>query len=190
MQATFALLASPDIHNQVRKLAWDIHREYRTGIDISRLPPHVSLKQPFNISDVALLEDYMAELAGSLTPFEVTLTQLEVVEVTLAGLATGILWLNVQETTALRDLHQRVNRELTARFGNVPAAFDGDAYHFHMSVAIGGQPIDIYRQIHAAFASRLIDLRFTAQELVMFVYDEQASMNAGYMTYKILPLGR
>jgi hypothetical protein len=39
MKATFALLANAGVHNQVRKLAWDIHQKYRTGIDVCRLPP-------------------------------------------------------------------------------------------------------------------------------------------------------
>jgi hypothetical protein len=38
MKATFALLANAEPHNQVRKLAWDIHQKYRTGIDVCRLP--------------------------------------------------------------------------------------------------------------------------------------------------------
>ncbi len=37
MKATFALLANNGIHNLVRKLSWDIHQKYRTGIDVTRL---------------------------------------------------------------------------------------------------------------------------------------------------------
>src|SRR6266545_1209123 len=123
MKATFALLASAEIHNLVRKLSWDIHQKYRTGIDITRLPPHISLKQPFDVSDLHVLEKYMTELVGSVDPFDVLLTELQLVEATVEGLDTGILWLNVHETEILRQLHNRVNQELTSRFGNVPAAF-------------------------------------------------------------------
>jgi len=190
MKATFALLADREIHNLVRKLSWDIHQKYRTGIDICRLPPHISLKQPFNISDLDLLEGYMAELASTITPFDVNLTQLELVDATIDGLDTGILWLSVQETEILRGLHNQVNEELTARFGNVLAAFDGPDYHFHMTVAIGGEPIEIYQKIRNEFSGQLKSLQYTVREMVMFVYDERYSLNAGYMTYKILPLGQ
>ena len=95
----------------------------------------------------------------------------------------------MQETKFLRGLHNRLNEELTIRFGNVPAEYDGTAYHFHMSVAIGGQPIETYRIILDEFKDRLVDLRYAVQDLVMFVYDERSDLNAGYMTYKILPLG-
>src|SRR5258706_1330805 len=190
MKATFALLAKHEIHNLVRKLSWDIHQKYRTRIDICCLAPHISLKQPFDISDLNLLEKYMTELASSITPFDVNLTQLELIDATIDGLDTGILWLNVQETETLRRLHNRVNKELTAQFGNVPADFDGPSYHFHMTVTIGGQLIEIYRKIKDEFSDRLKNLQYTVWEMVMFVYDERYSLNAGYMTYKMLPLGK
>ena len=188
MKAAFALLPNSEIHNAVRKLSWDIHRIYRTDLDVCRLPPHISLKQPFDISDLDSLSDYMTQLANTIEPFSALLTHLELIPTTMDGLHTGILWLDVDETESLRGLHNRLNAELTARFGDVPAPFDGPDYHFHMTVAIGGQPIEIYQKIHAEFANRLIDLQCTLQELVMFVYDERDEVNAGYMTYMILPL--
>jgi len=69
MKATFAFLSDNETHNLVRKLSWDIHQKYRTGIDVCRLPPHISLKQPFDVSDLDLLSGYMAELARSIEPF-------------------------------------------------------------------------------------------------------------------------
>jgi len=189
MKATFALLADSETHNLVRKLSWDIHQKYRTGIDICRLPPHISLKQPFDIDDLDSLTDTMTELAQGLEPFQTLLTHLELIETTMDGFHTGILWLNVAETEFLRELHDRVNEELTVRFGNVPAAFDGADYHFHMTIAIGGQPIETYRKIVDEFNDRLVNLPCTVREMVMFVYDERTAVNAGYMTYMILPLG-
>lgn len=189
MKATLALLASNEIHNLVRKLAWEIHQKYRTGIDICRIPPHVSLKQPFDISDLDSLGKYMKELAGSIAPFEARLTALQVIPITIEGFETGILWLDVEETQFLRELHNRLNQELAMRFGSVQAAFDGPEYHFHMTVAIGNQPIQTYRKVKDEYSERLTNLTFSVQEIVMFVYDDSYSMNAGYMTYMILPIG-
>lgn len=190
MKATFALIANNEIHNLVRKLSWDIHQKYQTGIDVTRLPPHISLKQPFDILNLTFLEEYMMNLARSITPFEVRLTELQLINMTMEGLDTGILWLNVQETKILRQLHNRVNAELTVRFGDVHAAFDGPDYHFHMTVAIGGQPFEIYQKIYDEFQTCLKDIQYTVQELVMFAYDEMFTMNTGYMTYMILPIGK
>ena len=189
MKATFALLADNQIHNLVRKLSWDIHLKYRTGIDVCWLPPHISLKQTFDISDLDSLSKYLAELAKSTEPFQAQLTHLELVEATINDLDSGILWLNVKETEFLRGLHNRLNEELTARFGNVPAEYDGADYHFHMSVAIGSQPIDIYHKILDEFKERLVNLQYTVRNMAMFVYDERFAVNAGYMTYMIVPIG-
>jgi 2'-5' RNA ligase len=147
------------------------------------------LKQPFEVPSLDSLEKYMHDLARSIEPFRVNLTHLELVESTIDGLDTGILWLNVEETESLRQLHNLINAELTLRFGDVSAPFDGPGYHFHMSVAIGGQPIETYRKIRNEFSDRLTNLSYTVRELVMFVYDNRDTSHAGYMTYLILPLG-
>lgn len=190
MKATFGLLANNEIHNLVRKLSWDIHQKYQTGIEVTRLPPHISLKQPFDIPDLHLLEKFMAEFAARIDPFDVLLTELQLVEGTIDDLDTGILWLNVQETERLRELHNRLNEELTSRFGNVSAAFDGPDYHFHMTVAIGNQPIETYREIKNEFSGRLRNLHYQIRELSMFVYDDPDAIHAGFMTYMILPVGK
>lgn len=190
MKATFALLGNREVYNLVRKLAWDMHQKYRTGTRHCRLPPHISLKQPFRIPDVPVLEMYMDELASSIEPFEVTLTEIQAVPTVFEGMEYGILWLDVQETQELRQLHERVNHELSQQFGNTQAAFDGVAYHFHMSVMIGGQPFDAYRKFYGEIRNPRINLRYKVNELAMFVYDEPAGQDTEYLCYKILPLGR
>lgn len=189
MRATFALLTDTRIHNLVRKLSWDIHQRYRIGIDVCRLPPHISLKQPFEVANLDSLENYMDELAKSIKPFRVNLNRLELIETNIDDRDTGILWMGVVETEFLRRLHTRVNEELNLRFGNTSADFDGPQYHFHMTVAIGGQPLETYRKIHGEYSDRLVDLHCTVQKLAMFVYDDRNALNAGYMIYRVLPLG-
>jgi len=189
MKAAFALLADLEVANFVRKLAWEIHRKYCTGTSICCLLPHVSLKQLFEIEDLAKLEAYMCEFAQTTHPFPIKCTELQLVPATLEGMETGILWLDVQETEPLRQLHDRLNRELALRFGDTRAAFDGPEYHFHMTVMMGGQSIEVYRRMYAEIAERTVNLEFTASTLAMFVYDEPLCLNGNYMTYKILPVG-
>ncbi|MBN2393938.1 MAG: 2'-5' RNA ligase family protein [Anaerolineae bacterium] len=189
MKATFALLADTDASNFVRKLAWEIHRKHRTGTSICRLLPHVSLKQLFEIEDVTRLENYMDEFAQSVHPFEMKCTELQLRSMYYEGMEIGILWLDVQETAYLRQLHDRLNRELAQRFENTQAAFDGEGYHFHMTVMMGGQTIEVYRRIFDELSEREVNLTFTARTLAMFVYDEPLGLDGEYMTYKILSLG-
>jgi len=190
MKAAFALLANPEVHNFVRRLTWEIHQKYRTDISACRLPPHISLKQPFEIGDLAALESYMDDLASTIEPFEVHLTELQLVPTVMDDTETGILWLDVQETEDLRGLHNRLNHELSKRFKNTQADFNGASYHFHMTLMIGGQPLDVYHKLFSEITNRTLSLRYTVGKLAMFVYDERSSLNADYITYKILSLGR
>jgi 2'-5' RNA ligase len=188
MKATFALLANREVYNWVRKLAWEIHQTYRTGTLHVRLPPHISLKQPFAIAEIAQLEAYMAELAATIPPFTVHLTELQLEIGNFDGMEYGILWLNVQETEVLRQLHNRLNEELAQRFGNTQANYDGPDYQFHMTVMMGGQPVEVYRKLYDELAEHRLDLQYTVHDLAMFVYDEPMGPQGEYLTYKILPL--
>lgn len=189
MKATFALLATPEVHNVVRKLSWEFHQKYRTGTRHACLPPHVSLKQPFSVPDLPALEKYMDELAGSIQPFDLTLTRLQIVPIPFGGAEYGILWYDIEETETLRGLHNRINSELHHRFGDSSANFDGDAYRFHMSVMMGGQLLDIYQKFHREIPNGRIDLTYTATEMAMFVYDEPMGPHSDYLCYRIVALG-
>ena len=190
MKVTFAFLANLEIHNLVRNLSWEIHQKYHTGLEVCLLPPHISLKQPFEISALSPLERYMTDFARSIKPFAVNLTRLELIETSMDNLQTGILWIDVRETNTLRQLHNRLNKELTMLFGDVSAAYDGSDYHFHMSLAIGGQPIAIYRKIFNEFSVKWQPVQFTVKDLALFTYDESNPIDAGYLTLKTLSIGK
>jgi 2'-5' RNA ligase len=189
MKATFASLANTEVHNLVRKLAWEMHQKYRTGTKHCRLPPHTSLKQPFRIPIIEAIENYMAELARSIQPFEVHLTELQVVPTVFAGTEYGILWLDVEESDHLRQLRNRVNYELSQRFGDMQADHDGAAYHFHVTVMMGGQPRAVYRKFYSELPNRTVNLRYIVRDLAMFVYDEPMGPEGEYLEYRILPIG-
>jgi 2'-5' RNA ligase len=189
MKATFALLADFGTFNFVRQIAWEAHRNFDIGLDVARLEPHVSLKQPFEVANLAKLETYMITLAASIKPFEIHLTELQAIPANWDGFETGILWLDVEQTEHLHNSHRQVNRELTAILGATPADHDGDEYHFHMTIAIGRQPFEIYQEIVAAYPHNPVDLRFTTREIAMFVYDDDFQLDRGYLTYRKLPLG-
>jgi 2'-5' RNA ligase len=190
MRATVALLVDHNVHNMIRKLTVDIHSKYQTGFLASLLPPHVSLKQPFQVSSLSRLEAYFDRLAETIQPFEVTLTHLELKVVPFNDDELGILWLDVEETQMLRDLHNRINQELSERFENTDAAFDGSAYHFHVTVELGGQSTEVYRRIYAEYKDIAANLRFTASEIAMFYYDDFSGRPGSFITYKVLPVGR
>lgn len=190
MKATFVLLADSDVHNFIRKLTWEIHQKYRTGTRHAALPPHISLKQPFHIPNIPAVEEYMEELTASIQPFDVTLTELQSVPMLFNGTEYGILWAVIEETKTLRGLHTRLNKELSQRFGDTSAEFDGDTYRFHMSVMMCGHLMEICREYQDFIQYSKLNMSYIARELAMFVYDEPIGPHSDQLCYKILPLGK
>ena len=188
MKAAFALLADDLTHNSVRKLVWRMFQQHGISLTTSRLPCHISLKQPFDIPDVEMLEDYLTELAGSLSPIDIVLTEMQLIRVAGEKETGGILWLHAERSPKLGELHERINKELEARFGSTEADFDGPDYQFHMTLAIG-KPFEAYENAYQDFRSAFTEIRFQAQSLALFAYDHNRGAETEYISYKIVPLG-
>ena len=191
MKAAFALLADYETHNVIQKLTWQMFQRHGISLQASRLPPHVSLKQPFHISNISALDDYMVDFAASLTPIDITLTEMQLLETPGAERPSSILWLKAEPSPSLRHLHSRLNEELAMRFGDTQADFDGPDYDFHLTLSIG-ELSSRYHEAYQEFAGSFTPLRFQAQSLAVFAYDNSITMDEGweYISYKILPLGR
>lgn len=184
MRATFALLLDGTVRNFISKLALEIHQKYHIGFAGVQLPPHVSLKQPFQIDDLPAVESYFDELADRIDPFVITLPRIGGPD------EIPILWLEVEETAILRELHTRINRELAARLPHTQALFDGPAYHFHATVAAGGQSAQVYKALRAEFASCEVALQTLTRSLALFYYDDDQGTPGNFFVYKVLPLGQ
>jgi hypothetical protein len=65
VKCAVGLLFDHNLDNVVNALAWRVHCEAGLGIECRRLPPHVSLKQPFEIGDL----NRLSELVRSLESF-------------------------------------------------------------------------------------------------------------------------
>ena len=131
----------------------------------------------------------MDELAESIRPLDITLTELHTVPTYYVGLEVGILWMKVKETTYLRDLHNRLNTDLELRFGNTTADHDRDTYHFHKAIVMYGQLLEIYNKYKIGIQQSKVNLQYTASELGMFVYDEPMGPHGDSLCYRVLPIG-
>ena len=189
MNVGFALLVDQPTHNFMRKLAFELDRVYCIGLQAAQLPAHVSLKQPFHATDLQAVERYFDTFAASIQPFEIAFDTLEIQPATGANHDTGIVWLAARESPTLRDLHNRLNAELGARFAHSQAEFDGPAFRFHATVAMGGQPPDVYQEIAAAHSRHDLGLICQVTQIVMGVAHDNQDPPGPFVSYKILSLG-
>jgi len=97
------------------------------------------------------------------------------------------LWLAVRETSVLRGLHERLNRELQERLGIPMAVFDGPRYRFHATVLYGPGPVEAYQQTLQDYQDMGVPGRQVIRQLALVVGDDGAAAGE-YVTYRIWPL--
>jgi 2'-5' RNA ligase len=184
MKAAIALILEGEAHAAVRRTALELHQTCGMGLQGIQLPAHVSLKQPFVISDLPALEAYFDAFASSLQPVPLTLTSFQCWRVNDVLIA----FIDVLEEATLRPLHERLNHELEAQFGGTHAPFDGDEYHFHATVTIDyANPQSL--QVTAARVGERFDIATETFLLGLFVYTDDDFAPLSYMLYKLARIG-
>jgi 2'-5' RNA ligase len=183
MRVGLALLADRVVANAVNRLAWAVHMRWHNGIAARAYPAHISLKQPFEIGDdLDAILAYSAVFAASLPPLSIALKSLYVWDT--------VLGIDVVEDPLLRGLHNRLNAELPPIFGDVRADYDGDEYHFHMTIALGGANAATYQSILAACANEMLPHAFTATELGLFTGYQRPAGDWQFMLHTAFPLNK
>lgn len=183
MKAAIALILEGEAHAAVRRVALELHEQYGYCLEAAQLPAHISLKQVFSVPNLEVIESFFDEFARSLEPITLTLSALEFWNVD----GVMIAYLDVLEDEVLRPLHNRLNAELEARFGNTSAPFDGESYHFHATAAMEySNPKTLEAQ--AKRTGERFDLKTTARYLGLFMYTRDDFAVASFVCYKTIPL--
>lgn len=188
MRTALALLVDDDLANKFSAYALRC-RNYGFSLQVLRLPPHVSLKQTFVVKDFERFERYFAEFAGRLEP-----QHLKFEGFTFWGNTEhGIVAARVAASARLLEIHSQLNAKLEQRFGDTQADFDGDAYRFHLTVAIGSYRSDLLPQLRTDIAAWKMEEVTISTRLAMFIYEESVHPNPvygtrEYGTYKVLSL--
>lgn len=188
MRTAIALLLDHEFANRLAVVTLRC-RDYGFDFRVLRLPAHVSLKQPFVVNDFERIEEYFDKFARRIEP-----QQLRFNRFSFWGNADqGVVSARVEASPRLRQLHDQLNSELEQSFGGTQADFDGIAYEFHLTVAIGAFHPDLLPQLNADIATWKLDEVAEASRLAMFIYEESPHPDPlfgmrEYGTYKVLPL--
>src|SRR5215467_5339955 len=132
MRTTVALLVENELSNRLASFTLRC-RDYGFNLKVLRLPAHVSLKQPFVVHDFERFEKYFEEFAGQTEPQPLKLDSF----LFWGNAEEGVVVVRTAASPRLRQLHSQLNTELEQQFGGTHADFDGDAYEFHLTIAIG-----------------------------------------------------
>jgi 2'-5' RNA ligase len=185
LKAALALLPDPELANRLSGAALLAHAATGGRLRWPRMPPHLSLKQPFSIDALPPLERYFEQIAREVAPVEVALGGVEIQPPSRNG-PEAVVWVGVRDCPALLDLHQRLNRELGEVVSDASAPFDGDGYRFHLTLgflpAASLTSPDRLPKFDGSAA--------TLQELGLFLYDGLPSAGWQCMLYGRRRLGQ
>jgi 2'-5' RNA ligase len=190
MRTAIALLVEDELCNRLASFTLRC-RDYGFGLNVLRLPAHVSLKQPFVVNDFERFEKYFEAFAKHTEPQQLKLDGFLFWD----NAEQGVVVVRVADTPRLRQLHSQLNVELEQEFGETQADFDGDAYEFHLTVAIGAFQVDLLPHLQNDIAAWKLEEVTVSSRLAMFIYEESARPDPlygvrEYGTYMVLPLGQ
>jgi hypothetical protein len=78
MKATIVLIADDEVENYGRKILLEANRIGKVGFEVTRLPFHVSLKQPFTVPSLEEMEVFFDKFAKEVSPRELNFEELVV----------------------------------------------------------------------------------------------------------------
>lgn len=186
MKVCFGLLLDYNIHNYARKMAFELDIKYNTGFIAAKLPQHITLGPLFEINDIEEVERCFDSVAEYTQPFEVTSTNIGLKIHGDENDGFGVLWMDVQESKELRELHNRMYKDIAEHSWKIN---DEGIYHFHSTISLGQQPAKVYRTIFDNIENKEINHTCLVKELALFCPSDNQNKIGTYITYKILPLG-
>jgi 2'-5' RNA ligase len=183
LKAAITALPDRELQNRLTAAALEVHGLTSGRLRWPRLPPHVSLKQPFLIESLAAVEAYFDRLVASTAPLDVTLGAVEVRPSSLHA-PDGVVWVNIVDSAPLRTVHERLNHDLGEVVQDATAPFDGAPYRFHVTLGFLPTLDLILPQGGTAFWGETTTFR----ELGLFLYDGMHQPGWQAIRYKTLPL--
>lgn len=184
MKATIVLIANEEIENYGRRLMLDAHQAGNLGFEMARLPQHVSLKQPFSISNLREMEEFFDEFVKELKPVYVKLKHINVYPSNIFGYESGCMSIEVEKTDELVLIQKKLFKRLEENFGPCPAEHD-DNYVFHMTIAIGGANYQSYERAYTEMVKKDYNKECTFNKLGLLYYDDDNYKPGTYFCYKV-----
>ena len=181
MKATIVLLADNKLSNIGNSLLYEANCISEVGYEMTRMPFHVSLKQPFVVEDLATIEKLFDEF--DFKPVKIKFEKLSCFPHWLGSSDTGGMFLKT-ESKELRDLQKKLFGELKEKIGDCPAEHDND-YIFHMTIAIGDAKYSNYVKAYEVLKDKIPKDIFTLDKLALFIYTDDTIKPGTYFCYKI-----
>lgn len=184
MKATIVLLADIEAENFGRQSMLEAHRTGNVGFEMARLPHHISLKQPFKIPNLDVVETIFDEFAKEVNAITVPLLELSCFRSNVFGYESGGLSIKAESTPQLVAMQKILFELLESRLGHCPAEHDSD-YVFHMTIAIGGAAYENYEKAYQVMKEHNFYHEFHSDRLGLLYYNDDNIKPGTYFCYKM-----
>ncbi len=127
MYIWIGLVLEKDDENYIRDICKEENKIFNINEQAFTLPQHISLKTSFNASEYITVIQYLKEELK-----DINAIQLEVCNLTIID--GKVIWLDIEENTFLRKLHNKINFLLNDKFNIGLLGFDGESFKFHSTL--------------------------------------------------------
>lgn len=176
MQVAFSVLLDPPSYNYVRNIQTKIYEQFGAE-ETLKLEPHFTLKYKFETNDLRSAEGYFDDLLKQTKAFEVHLKGIDKFED-----GDKVIFLGLEENNTLRKLHLKILEDLSQKFQVKPGEFEGEALHFHITLAYKDISDETFHQIKDYLKNEKPDFNFMAKRLALYILPDS---NVNWFIYKI-----
>ena len=113
--------------NSIRDICRKANSEYNLSELSFTLPQHISIKTSFSSNEYIEIKEYIKKLLKDQKKININIVGIKKIN-------NGVIWLDIEETPALRSIHNLLNTQLKEKY-NIPlSGFDGEKFHFHSTL--------------------------------------------------------
>jgi 2'-5' RNA ligase len=107
MQIGYGILLDGEIYNFMRKMELLLSDRFKIQKGL-RQPPHITVKPPFIVTDVAAYQAYLDELCKKIEPFEIELAGFN-------SFGKKVIYLDVKKNRRLDEIYQIIFHDIQSK---------------------------------------------------------------------------
>jgi len=112
--------------NFIREYCREKKKKYVVNEQSFTLPQHISLKTSFDTDNYQEIINELKRLFSDSQKMNLKVQDIEMVP--------GVIWLNIEEKTELRNYHNLILKFLKEKYSIDKTGFDGDSFKFHSTL--------------------------------------------------------
>lgn len=158
MQIGYGIILEGEINNFMREIELLLFDKFnlRKGL---RQPPHVTIKPPFEVSNLSPYQSYLDELCQKIKPFEICVKGFN-------HFGNKVIYLDVQRDQQLHNIHETIFNDIKGKYNHKLVK---DEMIFHATLAYDDIDEETFNKAYGYLqANYQPEFRFTINKIGLF----------------------